>query len=59
MEGERYKIVLGQQLKKDKNYALNLEFQGELNNQLQGFYKSQYTSSSGEARFVMRIYSYT
>lgn len=58
MEGERYKIVLGQQLKKDKNYALDLEFQGELNNQLQGFYKSQYSSSSGETRFVMHIYSH-
>lgn len=31
---------------------LTLEYQGELNSQLQGFYKSQYTVSNDDVRFA-------
>ncbi|XP_030759010.1 aminopeptidase N-like isoform X1 [Sitophilus oryzae] len=52
LEGQRYRIVVDQKLKKDKTYSLNLRYQGELNNQLQGFYKSHYQSPSGETRIA-------
>ncbi|ERL90492.1 hypothetical protein D910_07840, partial [Dendroctonus ponderosae] len=35
LEGERYEIVLDDQLKKGKSYVLTLQFQGELNSLLQ------------------------
>ncbi|XP_066252731.1 aminopeptidase N-like isoform X1 [Euwallacea similis] len=50
LEGERYRITLDDQLTKDKDYVLNIEFQGELNSQLQGFYKIHYTNSLGAIR---------
>ncbi|CAG9772621.1 unnamed protein product [Ceutorhynchus assimilis] len=52
LEGERYRIILKQNLQKNKNYVLNLAFNGELNNQLQGFYRSEYISPSGDKRFA-------
>lgn len=53
IDGERYRIELGDTLKKGEVYVLTLEFQGELNNQLQGFYKSHYTVSNDNVRFAV------
>ncbi|KAL1506799.1 hypothetical protein ABEB36_006093 [Hypothenemus hampei] len=53
LEGERYRIVLDEKLIKDKTYVLSLEFHGELNSQLQGFYISHYTNPSGDDRLAV------
>lgn len=52
LEGERYQIVLDDQLKKGKSYVLSLQFQGKLSSHLQGFYQSHYTTLSGDSRFA-------
>ncbi|XP_050293871.1 aminopeptidase N-like isoform X2 [Anthonomus grandis grandis] len=52
MEGERYKIVLGDQLVKGNDYVLSLNFKGKLNDQLQGFYRCQYPDTMGEIRYA-------
>ncbi|XP_060526874.1 aminopeptidase N-like isoform X2 [Cylas formicarius] len=50
LDGERYKLVLKTSLSKESLYYLTLDFVGELNAHLQGFYLSRYTSHSGEPR---------
>lgn len=42
IEGQRYKIVLNNFLNVNQHYLLQIEYNGHLNQQLQGFYKSEY-----------------
>lgn len=48
LPGSRYRIVLGAPLHKDDEYYLNLNFTGQLNNQLRGFYKALYSEGRRE-----------
>lgn len=48
LDGGRYRIVLGQHLEKDEAYNLDLSFDGHLNHQLRGFYKTSYRDGRSE-----------
>ncbi|XP_076258416.1 aminopeptidase N-like isoform X2 [Rhynchophorus ferrugineus] len=53
LEDQRYRITLDQELESGSTYMLSLEYQGELNKQLQGFYKSEYITPAGDVRSVV------
>ena len=51
-------LELDEKLEKDKEYYLSMDFSGKLSDNMEGFYKSEYTTKSGEKRSVRCIYSY-
>ncbi|CAH1155226.1 unnamed protein product [Phaedon cochleariae] len=52
LKGDRYRIKLESKMEKKKLYDLDLEFEGELNGHLQGFYKSRYHDQAGHERVI-------
>ncbi|XP_074039216.1 aminopeptidase N isoform X3 [Leptinotarsa decemlineata] len=50
VEGDKYKIILMEDLKRNETYDLSMTFNGQLNGHLQGFYLSQYNDASGRER---------
>ncbi|CRL03424.1 CLUMA_CG016271, isoform A [Clunio marinus] len=51
-ESEVVNILFGKQLPVTQNAVLELEFTGELNDKMKGFYRSKYFTSTGEERFA-------
>ncbi|XP_047740791.1 aminopeptidase N [Hyalella azteca] len=49
---EFYIAMLDQELVKDRKYVLSMNFEGYLNDQLKGFYRSQYTDKSGQKKMI-------
>ncbi|XP_018019808.1 puromycin-sensitive aminopeptidase-like protein, partial [Hyalella azteca] len=49
---EFYIAMLDQELVKDRKYVLSMNFEGYLNDQLKGFYRSQYTNKSGQKKMI-------
>ena len=45
-----YIAILDQDLEAGKSYVFYMEFEGYLNDQLVGFYRSQYTNDDGTTR---------
>ncbi len=54
---EQVWIKLGESLEAGRQYVLRLEFSGFLTDSLAGFYRSSYTTSSGEKRWDNRCWS--
>lgn len=55
--GDRLILTLATTLKTAVDYTLELQFKGNISNSLTGFYKSSYTNSNNEIKWVcMNIY---
>jgi aminopeptidase N len=45
-------MTFGQQLSAGTSYTLNIKFNGNLTDQLAGFYRSSYTNDAGVKRWI-------
>ncbi|KAJ8967089.1 hypothetical protein NQ314_003101 [Rhamnusium bicolor] len=50
VEGQKYRIMLNENLEIGEEYLLGIKFIGELNSHLQGFYRSRYNDEFGRER---------
>ncbi|OUM59579.1 hypothetical protein PIROE2DRAFT_46932, partial [Piromyces sp. E2] len=51
-EAQIIKITLDKILKKDSKVKLSIKFTGNLNNEMNGFYRSEYTDTNGHKKFM-------
>ena len=49
-ENQQYLIATDVELRKKETYSLNMEFNGVLSNNMEGFYRSSYRTKSGQVR---------
>lgn len=49
-ENQQFLIAMDQELRENETYALYLEFNGALSNNMEGFYRSSYKTKSGQVR---------
>ncbi|KAF2365598.1 Peptidase M1 membrane alanine aminopeptidase N-terminal [Trinorchestia longiramus] len=52
VDREFYIAMLDKELMKDEQYVLSMDFEGYLNDQLKGFYRSSYTDEDGEKKML-------
>ena len=55
-ENQQYLIATNEELKEKERYSLNVEFSGVLSKNMEGFYRSSYTTKSGQVRLVTNKY---
>lgn len=56
IDGQRYRIVLNDELNVNEHYQLTIGYEGKLNEQLQGFYGSEYTDGAfAGAQYVANV----
>lgn len=55
-KNQQYLIALKEELREKERYALYMEFNGTLSKNMEGFYRSNYKSKTGQVRLVFQFF---